>query len=337
MCTCPFTKFGSSITRPRNGIVVVMPSHDERVERQAHLGDGLGAVAALADDLRDHRVVERRHRVARVHVRVHAHAVAARRMEHVDPARATAGSSARDPRRSRGTRSRGRGAAASSVTLIFSPAAMRICSFTRSTPVTISVTGMLDLDARVHLHEVERAVLVEQELHRAGADVADGLRAERRRRRPSSCAAPASSAGLGASSMSFWWRRCTEQSRSPRWMHVAVRVAEDLELDVARPLEVLLDVDRAVAERRERLGARHLEAARELVGVARDAHPLAAAARGGLDDDREADLARRRRARPRRRPPGPGVPGTTGTPFAIIVARAAALSPIVRICSAWAR
>ncbi len=25
-------------------------------------------------------------------------------------------------------------------------------------------------------------------------------------------------AGLGASSISFWWRRCTEQSRSPRWM-----------------------------------------------------------------------------------------------------------------------
>jgi len=29
----------------------------------------------------------------------------------------------------------------------------------------------------------------------------------------------------------------------------------------------------------------------------------------------------------------PRVPGTTGTPFAIIVARAVALSPIVRICS----
>ncbi|MCY1240104.1 hypothetical protein D9M72_529360 [compost metagenome] len=25
-------------------------------------------------------------------------------------------------------------------------------------------------------------------------------------------------AGDGASSMTFWWRRCTEQSRSPRWM-----------------------------------------------------------------------------------------------------------------------
>src|SRR5690606_11037322 len=71
---------------------------------------------------------------------------------------------------------------------------------------------------------------------------------------------------------------------------VAVRVAEDLELDVARPLEVLLDVDRAVAERAERLGAGELEAAREIVGVARDAHALPAPAVGGLDDDGEAHL-----------------------------------------------
>src|SRR2546427_12740963 len=33
--------------------------------------------------------------------------------------------------------------------------------------------GVLDLDAGVHLHEIERPVFVEQELDRAGADVAD--------------------------------------------------------------------------------------------------------------------------------------------------------------------
>jgi hypothetical protein len=42
-----------------------------------------------------------------------------------------------------------------------------------------------------------------------------------------------------------------------------VRVAENLELDMARPLEVLLDVHGAVAESGERLGSRHLEAAGE--------------------------------------------------------------------------
>ena len=41
--------------------------------------------------------------------------------------------------------------------------------------------GVLDLDARVHLHERERAVGADEELHRAGVDVAD--RAGERERR----------------------------------------------------------------------------------------------------------------------------------------------------------
>src|SRR5207245_379213 len=40
---------------------------------------------------------------------------------------------------------------------------------------------MLHLDARVHLHEVERAVLVEQELDRPGSDVADRFGESHRR------------------------------------------------------------------------------------------------------------------------------------------------------------
>ena len=32
-------------------------------------------------------------------------------------------------------------------------------------------------------------------------------------------------AGDGASSISFWWRRCTEQSRSPRWIALPCRSA----------------------------------------------------------------------------------------------------------------
>ena len=56
------------------------------------------------------------------------------------------------------------------------------------------------------------------------------------------------SAGEGPSSQTFWCRRCSEQSRSPRWMRVAVAVAEHLDLDVARLLEILFDVDRIVAE-----------------------------------------------------------------------------------------
>ena len=76
---------------------------------------------------------------------------------------------------------------------------------------------VLDLQPGVHLQEEElpRAV-VEQELHGAGAEIAE-LPDERHRRRPMRSRSSASTAGDGASSMTFWCRRCTEHSRSPRW------------------------------------------------------------------------------------------------------------------------
>ena len=49
--------------------------------------------------------------------------------------------------------------------------------------------------------------------------------------------------GAGVISMIFWWRRCTEQSRSKRWMTLP-GVREELDLDVARAHEGLLEVDR---------------------------------------------------------------------------------------------
>ena len=68
--------------------------------------------------------------------------------------------------------------------------------------------GVLDLQARVDLHEGEAAAggLVE-ELDRAGVAVA-GL-AARAAARPasSSCSCSGVSAGLADSSMTFWWRR----------------------------------------------------------------------------------------------------------------------------------
>jgi hypothetical protein len=76
---------------------------------------------------------------------------------------------------------------------------------------------VLDLQAGVHLEEVELAAGVEHELDGAGADVGD---------RPGggdgggahALAQVGVTAGEGASSTTFWWRRWTEQSRSPRWM-----------------------------------------------------------------------------------------------------------------------
>ena len=72
---------------------------------------------------------------------------------------------------------------------------------------------VLDLQPGVHLEEPEAAVRLEQELDRAGTDVADGLAAaiaaSAIRRRSSS-----STAGEGDSSMIFWCRRWIEHSRS---------------------------------------------------------------------------------------------------------------------------
>src|SRR5581483_9748666 len=73
---------------------------------------------------------------------------------------------------------------------------------------------------------------------------------------------------------------------------VTVLVPEDLELDVARPVEVFFDVHIGVVERGERLRARRRERLRELVRIAGDAHALPSATGGGLDDDGKPGLPR---------------------------------------------
>ena len=75
-----------------------------------------------------------------------------------------------------------------------------------------------------------------------------------------------------------------EHSRSPRCTTEAVVIAEDLELDVPRRLDVLLDVDVGHAERRFRFPLRGLDRVRQLAGGAHHAHAAAAAAGGGLHD-----------------------------------------------------
>src|SRR5687768_10846749 len=71
----------------------------------------------------------------------------------------------------------------------------------------------------------------------------------------------------------------------------AVRVTEDLDLDVPRALEVLLEIDRRVAERTLRFAAGGLVLVLQLAGVPADAHAATAAAGRGLEDDRVADRA----------------------------------------------
>ena len=122
---------------------------------------------------------------------------------------------------------------------------------------------MLDLQPRVHLHEVELAVGVEQELDRAGADVADGSRQRDRRRAHAARAAPRrrrarapprSASGAAAAPSSRARRdgpRCRAGRRRPGPRRGARRSS-------ARS-----SISRAVAEGSSRLGARGMRARRQ--------------------------------------------------------------------------
>src|SRR5690606_36423295 len=73
---------------------------------------------------------------------------------------------------------------------------------------------------------------------------------------------------------------------------VAVLIAEDLDFDVARVEDELLDEDAVVAEAVQPLTLDALEALADVLFVIGEAHALAAAARRGFHHHRIADLVR---------------------------------------------
>ena len=131
---------------------------------------------------------------------------------------------------------------------------MRSCSRTMSMPVTSSLTGCSTCSRPFSSMKWKAAVGAEQELEGAGVLVADRpartlgrrlhllarLGVERRRRRL-----------LDQLLVAPLDRALALAERE----HAAVLVAEHLDLDVAGRHERLLEVERAVAERRLRLGA----------------------------------------------------------------------------------
>jgi hypothetical protein len=148
---------------------------------------------------------------------------------------------------------------------------------------------MLDLEAGVHLDEVELAVLV-QEFDGAGAGITE----------IGHC--------LGDDAAHALALFCVDRGRgrllpdllvAPLQRTVAfaevnrgtLAVAHDLEFDMARLGEVFLDIDGVVAEGGAGLGAGVGQGVGKVVGRARYLHAAAAAAGGSLDEDREADLA----------------------------------------------
>ena len=122
---------------------------------------------------------------------------------------------------------------------------------------------VLDLDAGVHFEEVEVALVVEQELERAGVGVLH------RARRVDDRAAQLAPHLLGDRDRRAFLEQLlvAPLDRALALAEVddgAVMIAEDLELDVARVLDVLLDVDVADAEGRFRLALRGLQRLRQL-------------------------------------------------------------------------
>ena len=237
----------------RKGSVVLTPSTTRRRERRAHARQRLVAVAPARDQLeaaagrsaRTPRCPPRR-RTPRGSPRRPA-APAARSSP------ATAGSSCRGPRRT--TRHLDRGAALHDRLLApRQPLAGRHAQLLDDQVEAGHLLGhrVLDLDARVHLEEVEAAGGVDQELHRAGVDVADGPGAGHRRLGEAALGGRRRARAPATPRSSFWWRRWIEHSRSCRCTTAAVGVGEHLHLDVARALEVALEIDRRVAERRLR-------------------------------------------------------------------------------------
>ncbi len=74
--------------------------------------------------------------------------------------------------------------------------------------------------------------------------------------------------------------------------HRPVRVGEELDLDVPRPLDVALAEDGSVSESRLGLARSRRQRLGELARLADDAHTSAASARRCLDEERKPDLVR---------------------------------------------
>ena len=144
---------------------------------------------------------------------------------------------------------------------------------------------MLHLDARIHLQEVKGAVGSEQELAGPGVFVA------RRARHPHggiAHAAPQVRRHGDARRLLDHLLVAPLHGALPlaEREHRPVPVGQHLDFHVPRSLDVLLEIDRVVAERVPGLAPRGVERAGDLRFGAHHAHPLAATAGRRLEQDR---------------------------------------------------
>src|SRR5256714_12085519 len=136
---------------------------------------------------------------------------------------------------------------------------------------------VLDLYARVHLHEVKVLLFIEQELHRAGVDVADlaaGLHRRVAHRLPE-CRGQRRRWRLFDQLLVAALNRALTLAEVN---DIAGRVAEHLNLDVTRDLDIFFDVDCGVVEGDFGFVTRCRQRRQQLGLIADDAHAAPAAA-----------------------------------------------------------
>ena len=97
--------------------------------------------------------------------------------------------------------------------------------------------------------------------------------------------------GAGASSTTFWWRRCSEQSRSNRCTALPWASASTWTSTWRGPRNPPLDEHPVVAEARAGLASRSFERVAEAGFGVGAPHPLAATPRDRLHQHRKADAA----------------------------------------------
>ena len=146
---------------------------------------------------------------------------------------------------------------------------------------------MLDLNTGVHLDEVVVAVAVDEELHRAGVDIADGL-GDLHGVGVQLLADALGHAPRGRKLHDLLVAALQRAVTLAEVAHVAVLVGEDLHLDVLGLHEVLLDEDVVIAEGLARLVLDELERGDDVLGHLAQAHTAAAAAGCRLEDDGRA-------------------------------------------------
>src|SRR4051812_206121 len=169
-----------------------------------------------------------------------------------------------------------------------SPSAMRNCSSTRSRPVTLLGDRVLDLEPGVHLQEVKAPVTVQHELDGARSGVAD--RPAGRDGRGGQRVAKIVVDGRGRALLHDLLVAALDRALALEQVdHVAVGVTEDLDLDVPGVGDEPLQEHGAVAERGGRLAARAAHCIGQFRRVGDQPHTAAAAAKGRLDQQREAN------------------------------------------------